>query len=75
MFQRGEKLCSIPTEGLQEEKHSDYVSMMGSDDDDDACLVTVQPMVPLYIKTLDSLHFFCPGYVSFINQCSIEWLF
>lgn len=27
MFQRGEKLCAVPTAGLQEEKHSDYVSM------------------------------------------------
>lgn len=28
VFQGGEKLCAIPTAGLQEEKHSDHVSMI-----------------------------------------------
>lgn len=27
MFQRGEKLCAIPTEGLQKKKHPHHVSM------------------------------------------------
>lgn len=27
MFQRGEKLCAVPTARLQEEKHPDYVAV------------------------------------------------
>lgn len=29
MFQRGEKLCAVPSAGLQEEKYPDYVSVTG----------------------------------------------
>lgn len=56
MFQRGEKLCAIPTAGLKEEKYPDYVSItwwMSCPSQH-----RMQPTVPLYILTMDSLSFF-----------------
>lgn len=55
MFQRVEKLCAVPTAGLQEEKHPDYVSVtwwMSCPNQH-----RMQPVVPLYILTMDSLCF------------------